>query len=299
MPASTVGSQQAGRRWRSPRLFAERVAKSPTLMQQAGIADRRPDFCHSLAYPSRVSSGLTGVRSVGENGISSAAAMMTPVQRAWHGTGGSPSSVESDHMPVAPSQQSPAHGAPRTGGSSSSAESDHMPVAHMSPRQPVPQPPGCAGTTEHSVGEGAHMLIPLLYATWQSPSSKQGISTAQLARHQASPNLVNRADVAVDEGASQAGAGWSATALAAEAEVCTCPLASRASQRMPSHANAATALASTRAPPSPSPPPSSPSQPAPSPSPATALAITAAAPLPSKSSPSSGAQGDSQRGRRS
>ena len=90
------------------------------------------------------------------------------------------------------------------------------------------------------------MLIPLLYATWQSPSSKQGISTAQLARQQASPNLVNRADVAVDEGASQAGAGWSATALAAEAEVCTCPLASRASQRMPSHANAATALASTR-----------------------------------------------------
>ena len=247
MPASTVGSQQAGRRWRSPRLFAERVAQSPTLMQQAGIADRLPDFCHSLAYPSRVSSGLTGVRSVGENGISSAAAMMTPVQRAWHGIGGSPSSVESDHMPVAPSQQSPAHGAPRTGGSSSSAESDHMPVAHMSPRQPVPQPPGCAGTTEHSVGEGAHMLIPLLYATWQSPSSKQGISTAQLARHQASPNLVNRADVAVDEGASQAGAGWSATALAAEAEVCTCPLASRASQRMPSHANAATALASTRA----------------------------------------------------
>ena len=284
MPASTVGSQQAGGLWRSPRLFAERVAKSPTLMQQAGIADRRPDFCHSLAYPSRVSSGLTGFRSVGENGISSAAAMMTPVQRAWHGIGGSPSSVESDHMPVAPSQQSPAHGAPRTGGSSSSAESDHMPVAHMSPRQPVPQPPGCAGTTEHSVGEGAHM---------------QGISTAQLARHQASPNLVNRADVAVDEGASQAGAGWSATALAAEAEVCTCPLASRASQRMPSHANAATALASTRAPPSPSPPPSSPSQPAPSPSPATALAITAAAPLPSKSSPSSGAQGDSQRGRRS
>ena len=163
MPASTVGSQQAGGQWRSPRLFAERVAKSPTLMQQAGIADRRPDFCHSLAYPSRVSSGLTGVRSVGENGISSAAAMMTPVQRAWHGIGGSPSSVESDHMPVAPSQQSPAHGAPRTGGSSSSAESDHMPVAHMSPRQPVPQPPGCAGTTEHSVGEGAHMLIPLLY----------------------------------------------------------------------------------------------------------------------------------------
>ena len=284
MPASTVGSQQAGGLWRSPRLFAERVAKSPTLMQQAGIADRRPDFCHSLAYPSRMSSGLTGVRSLGENGMSSAAAMMTPVQRAWHGIGGSPSSVESDHMPVAPSQQSPAHGAPRTGGSSSSAESDHMPVAHMSPRQPVPQPPGCAGTTEHSVGEGAHM---------------QGISTAQLARHQASPNLVNRADVAVDEGASQAGAGWSATALAAEAEVCTCPLASRASQRMPSHANAATALASTRAPPSPSPPPSSPSQPAPSPSPATALAITAAAPLPSKSSPSSGAQGDSQRGRRS
>ena len=234
MPASTVGSQQAGR-WRSPRLFAERVAKSPTLMQQAGIADRRPDFCHSLAYPSRVSSGLTGVRSVGENGMSSAAAMMTPVQRAWHGTGGSPSSVESDHMPVAP----------RTGGSSSSAESDHMPVAHMSPRQPVPQPPGCAGTTEHSVGEGAHMLIPLLYATWQSASSKQGMSTAQLARHQASPNLVNRV-VAVDEGASQAGGGWSATALAAEAEVCTCPLASRASQRMPSHANAATALASTR-----------------------------------------------------
>ena len=245
MPASTVGSQQAGGLWRSPRLFAERVAKSPTLMQQAGIADRRPDFCHSLAYPSRVSSGLTGFRSVGENGISSAAAMMTPVQRPWHGTGGSPSSVESDHMPVAPSQQSPAHGAPRTGGSSSSAESDHMPVAHMSPRQPVPQPPGCAGTTEHAVGEGAHMLIPLLYATWQSASSKQGMSTAQLARHQASPNLVNRA-VAVDEGASQAGGGWSATALAAEAEVCTCPLASRASQRMPSHANAATALASTR-----------------------------------------------------
>ena len=89
------------------------------------------------------------------------------------------------------------------------------------------------------------MLIPLLYATWQSASSKQGMSTAQLARHQASPNLVNRV-VAVDEGASQAGAGWSATALAAEAEVCTCPLASRASQRMPSHANAATALASTR-----------------------------------------------------
>ena len=245
MPASTVGSQQAGRQWRSPRLFAGRVAQSPTLMQQAGIADRRPDFCHSLAYPSRVSSGLTGVRSVGENGMSSAAAMMTPVQRAWHGTGGSPSSVESDHMPVAPSQQSPAHGAPRTGGSSSSAESDHMPVAHMSPRQPVPQPPGCAGTTEHAVGEGAHMLIPLLYATWQSPSSKQGISTAQLARHQASPNLVNRV-VAVDEGASQAGGGWSATALAAEAEVCTCPSASRAPQRMPSHANAATALASTR-----------------------------------------------------
>ena len=94
MPASTVGSQQAGRRWRSPRLFAERVAQSPTLMQQAGIADRIPDFCHSLAYPSRVSSGLTGVRSVGENGMSSAAAMMTPVQRAWHGIGGSPSSVE-------------------------------------------------------------------------------------------------------------------------------------------------------------------------------------------------------------
>ena len=89
------------------------------------------------------------------------------------------------------------------------------------------------------------MLIPLLYATWQSPSSKQGMSTAQLARHQASPNLVNRV-VAVDEGASQAGAGWSATALAAEAEVCTCPSASRAPQRMPSHANAATALASTR-----------------------------------------------------
>ena len=244
MPASTVGSQQAGR-WRSPRLFAERVAQSPTLMQQAGIADRGADFCHSLAYPSRVPFGLTGVRSVGENGMSSAAAMMTPVQRPWHGTGGSPSSVESDHMPVAPSQQSPAHGAPRTGGSSSSAESDHMPVAHMSPRQPVPQPPGCAGTTEHAVGEGAHMLIPLLYATWQSASSKQGMSTAQLARHQASPNLVNRA-VAVDEGASQAGGGWSATALAAEAEVCTCPSASRAPQRMPSHANAATALASTR-----------------------------------------------------
>ena len=245
MPASTVGSQQAGRRWRSPRLFAGRVAQSPTLMQQAGIADRGADFCHSLAYPSRVPFGLTGVRSVGENGMSSAAAMMTPVQRPWHGTGGSPSSVESDHMPEARPQQSPAHGAPRTGGSSSSAESDHMPVAHMSPRQPVPQPPGCAGTTEHAVGEGAHMLIPLLYATWQSASSKQGMSTAQLARHQASPNLVNRV-VAVDEGASQAGGGWSATALAAEAEVCTCPSASRAPQRMPSHANAATALASTR-----------------------------------------------------
>ena len=245
MPASTVGSQQAGRQWRSPRLFAERVARSPTLMQQAGIADRRPDFCHSLAYPSRVPFGLTGVRSVGENGMSSAAAMMTPVQRPWHGTGGSPSSVESDHMPEARPQQSPAHGAPRTGGSSSSAESDHMPVALLSPRQPVPQPPGCAGTTEHAVGEGAHMLIPLLYATWQSASSKQGMSTAQLARHQASPNLVNRV-VAVDEGASQAGGGWSATALAAEAEVCTCPSASRAPQRMPSHANAATALASTR-----------------------------------------------------
>lgn len=184
MPASTVGSQQAGRRWRSPRLFAERVAQSPTLMQQAGIADRRPDFCHSLAYPSRVSSGLTGVRSVGENGMSSAAAMMTPVQRAWHGIGGSPSSVESDHMPVARPQQSPAHGAPRTGGSSSSAESDHMPVAHMSPRQPVPQPPGCAGTTEHSVGEGAHMLIPLLYA--QSPSSKPWAS-AQRSSHAIRP----------------------------------------------------------------------------------------------------------------
>ena len=298
MPASTVGSQQAGRKRSSPRLNAMHVAQSPTLMQLAGIADRGADFCHSLAYPSRVPFGLTGVRSVGENGMSSAAAMMTPVQRAWHGTGGSPSSVESDHMPEARPQQSPAHGAPRTGGSSSSAESDHMPVALLSPRQPVPQPPGCAGTTEHAVGEGAHMLIPLLYATWQSPSSKQGISTAQLARHQASPNLVNRV-VAVDEGASQAGGGWSATALAAEAEVCTCPSASRAPQRMPSHANAATALASTRAPPSPSPPPSSPSQPAPSPSPATALAITAAAPLPSKSSPSSGAQGDSQRGRRS
>ena len=245
MPASTVGSQQAGRKRSSPRLNAMHVAQSPTLMQLAGIADRGADFCHSLAYPSRVPFGLTGVRSVGENGMSSAAAMMTPVQRPWHGTGGSPSSVESDHMPEARPQQSPAHGAPRTGGSSSSAESDHMPVAHMSPRQPVPQPPGCAGTTEHAVGEGAHMLIPLLYATWQSPSSKQGISTAQLARHQASPNLVNRV-VAVDEGASQAGGGWSATALAAEAEVCTCPLASRASQRMPSHANAATALASTR-----------------------------------------------------
>ena len=167
MPASTVGSPKAASawRWRSPRLVAERVAQSPTLMQQAGIADRRPDFCHSLAYPSRVSSGLTAVRSVGENGMSSAAAMMTPVQRAWHGTGGSPSSVESDHMPVARPEQSPANGAPRTGGSSSSAESDHMPVAHMTPRQPVPQPPGCAGTTEHAVGEGKHMLIPLLYAT--------------------------------------------------------------------------------------------------------------------------------------
>ena len=186
MPASTVGSQQAGRQWRSPRLFAVRVAQSPTLMQQAGIADRRPDFCHSLAYPSRVSSGLTGVRSVGENGMSSAAAMMTPVQRAWHGIGGSPSSVESDHMPVARPQQSPAHGAPRTGGSSSSAESDHMPVAHMSPRQPVPQPPGCAGTTEHSVGEGAHMLIPLLYATCCSRRAASRAS-AQRSSHAIRP----------------------------------------------------------------------------------------------------------------
>ena len=164
MPASTVGSQQAASAWRkrSPRLNALQVTRSPTLMQQAGIADRGADFCHSLAYPSRVSFGLTGVGSVGENGMSSAAAIMTPVQRTWHGTRGSPSSVESDHMPVARPQQSPAHGAPRTGGSSSSAESDHMPVAHiLSPRQPVPQPPGCAGTTEHAVGEGNHMLIPL------------------------------------------------------------------------------------------------------------------------------------------
>ena len=179
MPASTVGSQQAGRQWRSPRLFAERVAKSPTLMQQAGIADRRPDFCHSLAYPSRMSSGLTGVRSVGENGMSSAAAMMTPVQRAWHGIGGSPSSVESDHMPVARSQQSPAHGAPRTGGSSSSAESDHMPVAHMSPRQPVPQPPGCAGTTEHMQEADSALALGLARAC----SRRRLVDSAGTPRH--------------------------------------------------------------------------------------------------------------------